>query len=291
MFSKTNVTLETCTQALAKDFATMPGLLGEREINPSRLAFLDHERKDGNFSSPAWAVVVDKHTGQKYRLNGQHSSAMLAACPPADYPADLLVTIEEYTTDDLASDSFRLFNLFDHPRSARGNVDMMGVHRAHYPDLKAISSKLCLTLCDGIAQFEAGRGDKGFVLSKRDRGGYLVRDEDRAFVVWAAPFATTRHAWLLKKPGVVAEMVANCRSDEADAGAFWNLVFSESHPDSEHETRELSRTLRDWVGKPRVGQDRFRREAAKQWKRFRRNVMSPQIPYEPQPPQQDSASA
>ncbi len=107
---------------------------------------------------------------------------------------------------------------------------------------------------------------------------------------WAAQFASTRHAWLLKKPGVVAEMVSNRLSDADEAGDFWTLVFTESHPDSDHETRELSRTLRGYVGKPKLGQDRFRREAAKQWKRFRRSVTTPQIPFDASP-QQDSASA
>jgi hypothetical protein len=157
MFSKTNVTLESCTQDRAKEFATMPALEGERELNPSRLAFLDGHRKAGTFSDPAWAVVIDKATGQKFRINGDHSSNMLAKCPPAEYPVGLMVTIEEYTTDDLTHDAFLLFDLFDHPRSARTNVDVMGLHRAHYPDLKAVDAKLCLALCNGIAMFEASK--------------------------------------------------------------------------------------------------------------------------------------
>ncbi len=290
MFSKTNVTLETCTQDLATTFATMPALEGERDLSPSRIAFLDAERKDGNFSSPSWAVVLDKTTGAKYRLNGHHSSEMLARCEPAEYPTDLLVTIEEYTTDDLAQDAFKLFNLFDHPRSARGNVDVMNLYRAHYPDLKGVNAKLCLAVCNGLAMFEAGRGEKGVVLPTRQRGAYLEDDDYRVFVKWVdSTLAGTVHAWLLKKPGVVAEMVANRRSDLTEAETFWGLVFTESHPDADHETRELSRTLREYVGKPRVGQDRFRREAAKQWRRFRKSVTSVPLPYD-QAPQGDAAS-
>jgi hypothetical protein len=292
MFSKTNVTLESCTHELARTFADMAPLAGERELKPAHVMFLDNHRKAGTFVSPSWAVVVDKSTGTKYRANGQHSSQMLAACPPEEYPAELLVTIEEYTTDDLAHDAFLIFDLFDHPRSVRNNVDVMNLHRAHYPDLKDVDAKLCLALCNGIALFEQSRGEKGQVLPTRQRGGYLEQDDYRTFVQWAAPFAAERHAWLLRKPGVVAEMVANRRSFADEAEEFWRLVFTESHPDSDHETRELSRTLRDWAGKPRVGQDRFRKEAGKQWKRFRRNVAAPQMTFEPTiQPQGDSASA
>jgi hypothetical protein len=292
MFSKTNVTLETCTQELAKTFATMPGLEGERPLNPKRLEFLDAHRKAGTFVSPTWAIVIDKTTGQKYRTNGQHSSRMLADCPPEEYPTGLLVSIEEYTSDDLAHDAFILFQLWDHPRSARSNADVMNQHVRHYADLAGIEAKLCLTLCSGIARFEASRGEKGEVLSARERGAYLQHDHYRSFVVWAATLSGTVHASLLNKPGVVAEMVANRGSDPTEADEFWRLVFTESHPDSDHETRELSRTLREWARKkPKVGQDRFRREAAKQWRRFRRAVTMPQIPYEAPSPQQDSASA
>ncbi len=292
MFSKTNVTLDSCTQDLAKTFATMPALDGERELSPARLAFLDGHRKAGTFVSPTWAVVVDKTTGQKYRANGQHSSTMLANCPTEEYPAGLMVTIEEYTTDDLTHDAFLIFDLFDHPRSVRGNVDVMNLHRAHYPDLKTVDSKLCLALCNGIAMFEAARGDKGVVLPTRQRGGYLQQDDYRSFVQWGATFAVTRHAWLLKKPGVVWEMIVSRRSDPDEAEEFWRLVFTESHPDSDHETRELSRTLREYVGKPRVSQDRFQKEAAKQWRRFRKSVTPVPLPYDQAPtPPQDSASA
>jgi hypothetical protein len=301
MFSKTNVTLETCTQDLAKEFAAMPALEGERELKPAHLTFLDGHRRDGTFVDPTWAVVVDKTTGTKYRANGQHSSTMLANCPPEEYPAGLMVTIEEYTTDDLAHDAALIFDLFDHPRSVRDNVDVMNLHRAHYPDLKDVPSKLCLALCNGIAAFEADRAKAGDQSAEqlpiRQRGGYLQHDAYREFVRWAATFAAARHAWLLNKPGVVAEMVANHRSDSnagtAFAEDFWGLVFTESHPDSDHETRELSRTLRELVGKPRVKQDRFRKEAGKQWRRFRKSVTATpptQMPLEQSPPQ-DSASA
>src|SRR5262245_61631259 len=135
MFSKTNVTLETCTREVAKAFATMPALKGERPLRPHRLAFLRSCVAAGTFVSPTWAVVVDKATGQRYRCNGQHSSTMLADLPDENYPADLLVTIEEYTSDDLTKDAFHIFNIFDHPSSSRTNIDVINQHRVYYDDL------------------------------------------------------------------------------------------------------------------------------------------------------------
>jgi len=277
MFSKTNVTLESCTHELATTFAQMPALAGERPLKPARLAFLRSHLKAGTFVSPTWAVVVDKTTGTRYRANGQHSSTVLAELAPdralgpqdTTYPAGLMVTIEEYTSDDLVKDGFLIFDLFDHPASVRGNVDVMNLHRVHYADLADVDPKLLLNLTSGIALFEKGL-EKGSFFPVRERGAYLEHQEYRQFVLWAAPYVKSVHAWMLKKPGIVAEMVGHRRLDPHAAEDFWHLVFTESHPDSDHETRELSRVLKEWASKPKVSQDRFRRETAKQWRRYRR---------------------
>lgn len=276
MFSKTNVTLETCSHDLATTFAHMPALDGERPLKPARLAFLRSHLKGGTFVSPTWAVVIDKTTGTRYRANGQHSSTVLSELAAADYPANLMVTIEEYTSDDLTKDAFLIFDLFDNPAAARGNGDVMNLYRKHYHDLQDVDIKLLLQVTSGIALFEKGL-DKGLFLPVRERGAYLETEEYRRFALWAAPFTKAVHGWMLKKPGIVAEMVGHRRADQATAEEFWALVFDESHPDSDHETRELSRTLKDWASKPKVSQDRFRKETAKQWRRFRRLHATPNL--------------
>ena len=151
-----------------------------------------------------------------------------------------------------------LFDIFDHPSSSRTNIDVMNLHRVYYDDLQEVDAKLVLTLASGIALYEKGI-DKGLFLPARERGAYLAREDYRQFILWAAPFAKAVHGWMLHKPGIVAEMLSHRRSDAEAAETFWRLVFKESHPDADHETRELSRTLKDWAAKPKVSQDRFRR--------------------------------
>jgi hypothetical protein len=272
MFSKTNVTLETCTSELAREFAAMPGLMGERPLTPSRLAFLNNLRRTGRFASPTWAVVVDQATQTRYRANGQHSSTMLADLPPEEFPTGLLVTIEEYTTDNFREDAFQIFNIFDHPRSARTNTDVMGLHRAQYEALAGVDLHTLVGLCNGIAFHEAHR-EGGQVWSPRERGAYLENDTIREFVLWAAEFKPAKHAWMLGKAGIVAEMFSTFTADQAAAREFWRLVLTESHPDVEHETRELSTTLKDWTMRPRIKQDRFRREVARNWRRYHRSLI------------------
>jgi hypothetical protein len=276
-FSKTNVTLENLTLELARQFAAMPGLPGERPLRDGRLSFLNKERLEGRFVSPGWAVVLDTTTGTRYRLNGQHSSTMLARLEADAFPAGLLVTIEEFSTTDLAHDGLHMFNLFDHPRAARSNTDIMGLYRARYPELAGIELSLLVNLCNGISQHEVNRADQNLlseIHQPRERGVYLMRPEIRAFVLWAAPFEEEIHGWMLHKAGIVAEMFSNVQMDQPAAQEFWRLVLTESHPDQEHETRELSRNLKDLLPKPRIGQERLQKEAAKFWRRYRRSLQA-----------------
>jgi len=282
MFAVTNVSLESCTQAYATAFATMPALPGERALRPARLKYLTECRQAGQFTSPTWAVVIDKVTSQRYRANGQHSSKMLMDCPPEEYPASLMVIVEEYTTDDFEHDAVAIFDIFDSPRSARTNEDVMNLYRSGYPELAAVSSAFCVHIASGIAMFEKSRKN-GVLYEPRKRGLYLETPSYRDFILWAVAFEDSHHGWLFGKPGVVAEMIANRESDPADADEFWRLVLTEAHPDPDHETRELTRTLREWASKPRVRQERFRKEAAKQWRRYHRATVAPTIPYDQRP--------
>lgn len=274
MFALTNVTLEQCTQEFAKAFAALPALPGERRLRPAHVKYLDNCRKAGHFVSATWAVVVDKLTGLRYRVNGQHSSRMLADCPVEEYPTTLPVTIEEYTSDDIVHDRVVIFEKFDDPHQSRTNEDVMGLYKAAYPELADITAAFCVQIASGIHMYEKGRKG-GVALEPRRRGLYLDDPINRDLIQWASTFAMTHHAWMLSKNGVVAEMISSRHLDQSDAEMFWQLVFTESHPDPDHETRELSRTLRDWASKPRVKQDRFRKEAAKQWRRFHKAITPP----------------
>jgi len=291
MFAKTNVTLETCTPESAHAFATMAPLLGERTLKVNRLNFLRGHIQEGRFVSPTWAVVIDSRTGKKCRANGQHSSTVLAELTPeafaAAFPNGLLVTIEEYTSDNLDEDGFVLFDLFDHPKSARSNADTMGLHRAHHPDLVNVDLNLLVNLGNGFAYFNATRED-GTELAPRSRGIYYAEPIYRDFALWAAPYHDSRHAWMFKKPGLVAEMFYEITMvDEVMAKDFWQLVLTESHPDADHETRELSHTLRELAQKQKtVPQTRFRKEAAKYFRRFRlglakANTVTDVLPFVP----------
>jgi hypothetical protein len=273
MFSRTNITLEHCTQELAKQIAAMPGLPGERPLKPSRLAYLDNLRRTHRFAAPSWAIVVNTATGARYRANGQHSSTMLAQIAPEEFPQGLLCTIDEYSTDNFIEDASEIFEIFDNPRSARSNTDKMSTVRAQFPDLREIKLELLVAIVNGVAHYE-GMREGGVVRTPRQRGMYFNEPDVRAFASWAASHEHARHSWMFWKPGVVSEMFTDLQADPEAAKAFWELTLTESHSDPEHETRECSRNLKELAPRPRVGQDRLQKEAAKFWRRYRRSLQA-----------------
>ena len=273
-FAKTNVKLESLTPALAQQFAAMPGLPGERPLRDGRLVFLHKEHVEGRFTGPSWAVALDTASGQTFRANGQHSSAMLCRLDPANFPVNLKVGIEEFTTDDLARDAFRIFNLFDHPRAARSNTDIMGLYRAQYSDLSQIDLSTMVALCNGVNQYESHQ-PQGKTYDPRQRGDHLIRPEVREFVKWISSYDNTMHAFMIGKAGVMAEAFASFKADEATAKVFWDYAFMESHPDPDHETRELTRNLLDLMPRNRISQEQLGKVTKKFWTRYRRSVAAP----------------
>jgi hypothetical protein len=220
-------------------------------------------------------VVVDTTTGQRYRANGQHSSTMLSRLAPPDFPVGLSVSIAEYHTDNLAHDGYRIFNLFDNPRSTRSATDVMGLYRAPWPELADIDLEFLVKICNGINEYE-DQQPNGVIFSPRERGSYLDRPDVRTFALWAVDYETELHGWMFKRAGIVAEMFATIQIDAPIAYEFWRLALTESHPEAEHETREISRILKDLIpDRGRIGQDRLRKEAAKYWRRYRRNQQPP----------------
>jgi len=267
-FRKVDVKLESLTPELARSFAGMQPFQGERSLKSARLNFLRRHVKAGTFSSPTWADAMQRGTDHRYRLNGQHSSAMLAALTPEEFPLGLLVTIETYEFDSVDEDAFALFDLFDNPKSARDNTDALGVDIAAYEDLRAVDRKFAGKAAAGIAYFEGLKKDGGVLHDARRRGIYFADLDNRRFLLWIWPFHDALHVGLLNPP-VMAEVYADWKYNAAMAQEFWTLVLYESHGDPDHETRELSRVLKE-MKQAEKAPEYFYARVRKAWNRYRR---------------------
>jgi len=232
----THIKTETLplTQQLAQEFSSMAAMRGERELRADRLEFLRAKIKDGLFHSPRWAFAnID---GRKVRVNGQHSSKLLADLNGA-MPTGLNVVIDEFTCDT-EEDLCELFAQFDPVESTRRAKDIVNAHARIHPDLDDMTTARCNLIISGIAMHML-RG----VEWKRKK----VTGVDRArlihngipFFKWIAPRLDLKR---LRKVPVIAAMFATWAKDCESADRFWDAVAREDeHPT--HPTRTLSTFL------------------------------------------------
>ena len=269
MVKKLKSELVPLTRPLAERFAQMTPLPGERALRPARVRFFEARVQDTTFNSPNWSLTTIGDSDHEYRADGQHTSHVLALCTDEQFPEHLLVTINTYHLDS-EEDRVQLFDLFDNPNSARTNLDKMGIFIATHTDLAHIEDRAYLSkVAHGIDYHN--REGKLETHTARDFGMYFDVPVNRAFANWLYRWHEAEHAWMIGKPGVVAEIYADWLSYPALAADFWGQVITESNPDPDDDTRELARTLKDWSRKqPRFKQDKFRVRAKKTWDRFRR---------------------
>lgn len=264
-----NSNSEPLTKELAQQFAKMPRLPGERELKQSRMAQLRTLLETGRFLAPIWAKGFCLEDQKHYRLDGQHTSELLATLE-SSFP-DLTVTIVNYEFDSVAADAPNLFDIFNNPLSTRTDLDKLSVYRAGHADLEDIDHKFLEKVLKGIRFYEAKILKKPNVLSGRNKGTYLANRENRDFARWLWKFHDAKHGWLVGKDGVVGEICSDYHHDADLADEFWSFVFKENHPDVEHPTRELSSRLRDWSKSEKKRKaEQFYKETKKIWERYRR---------------------
>lgn len=281
MIRKLQPEFTSLTPEIAKQVSMMPSLLGEREIKQDRMKFHAANIKAGRFFSPNWAEAVLKGTEQRFRINGHHTSTLLANAKDYDVEFPLgedgkpmPLVIEMWEIDSVDEDATALFNLFDNPKCARSNDDIMGLYRAHYPDLDAISNKFLMKMCNGIDLYletSMNEDERASVLRTRDRGLHLAKDSHRNFAVAFWSFRESDHAAFLSKPGIVAEAFAEWLQDSHAAEEFWGYVLRDDHPDHDHVTRELGRTYERLLESPRKPKaDIYRKKANATWKIYQK---------------------
>jgi hypothetical protein len=124
------------TPALATEFSTMPASVTERELNPKRMDYLKGVILGGSALPFIWARAKVLETGEVYRVNGHHSSTLLASLD-GDMPEGLIAHIDNYEVQanmDLAW----LFRQFDPRQSARTPGDIAGAYMMSVPELRNV---------------------------------------------------------------------------------------------------------------------------------------------------------
>jgi hypothetical protein len=207
-----------CTRELAQEISTMKPSLVEREFNPRREKYLAGKSEDGLLIPFNWSIVT--LNGVKERINGQHSSTMLAKLN-GSFPDGLFVHLDEYEVDAVEGE-VALFRQFDARESARSARDVAGASKNVIPELDHVPLDVAKLAAEGIAwqrdvieRAPVGTGDARYELFT-----YLNM---RPFFVWCGVLFTEKTTELMRVP-VLAAMYATFNVDEVAARAFWHEV-------------------------------------------------------------------
>lgn len=238
MSRQTKIEIKPLRADLVQWFRSLPHLEGDRDqqstIGKQRIAWFAKLCRDGEFYSPDWAIAICD--GRQYRVNGGHSSLMLAAAGE-HFPLGLPVVLRWFSCQSYA-DVLELFNHFDNRKSLRSTSDKTKVHKSIHADLTMVAPTYINRMLNGIQCFynngNSLRGDE-------DDRTRLIHGET-AFLAWAAKYVRPR---FMGRSGVIACMYRSYNADAKLAEQFWSMVHDESAPQPAHPTRVLAKFLQE----------------------------------------------
>jgi hypothetical protein len=282
MIRKVKVELLVLTLLLAIEFAQMSAVPGERDEKPGRIEWLRGHLARGTFLGVDWHLVLDQSTGKTYRCEGQHSSKLLAALPPEEFPEDLMATVTHWEVSSLSDQGHTLFDYFNNPASVRNLADIVGSDTAQFdwagPDGVEIEKKFRETTAKGIeayyqmrfenefkqwkrllekaedkadiAELRRGKPTKQKLPEKRDIGTLFCDEQYRRFCLFLSRLRTVtvnqkpvKHKFVLTESGTVSVIFGDWLRDEDFAHSFWAEVITEANPDPEDISRECASSI------------------------------------------------
>jgi len=238
------------TPQLAADFAAMPASLTEREIKPKRVEHLKDAVLGGRALAFNWMRAKVTDSGILYRVNGQHSSAMLTQLN-GQFPDDLKVHIDDYEVPDNASLAL-LFRQIDNRMSARTIEDISGAYQGLQTDLVDVPRSSARRAIEGAAWYrkkiigdDVPTGDERFSLFNDTALHPFIQMVGR-IVSAKTPESTTP---------VIGTMCGTWEREPSVSEVFWDEVAKQGGGNEEnHPTTALDKWLleaRERDDKPR----------------------------------------
>jgi hypothetical protein len=214
--------------------------LSERRLNAYRAMF-----QQGLFRPCTWAKAFCTETNGWYRVNGKHTSILLASMP--EIP-EFYVTIEEYKCDTL-HDVARLYATFDSRIQSRTSRDINVSFAATVPALAEVSGRVVNLSVVGMAYYTWG--DACHKKQPAERAELLLEHTD--FVLWLNGIVglkgkqkedegikSSQH---LQRGAVAAAMMATWMKVPDKATEFWTAVRDETGARNTLPDRKLAHWL------------------------------------------------
>jgi len=227
------------TPALASEFQSMTSCPRERPLLKSRLDRLREEGEVGIFHAMVWSSVHCLETKTTYRINGHHTSTVLASWVGALPRA--YATVERWQCDTL-KEVAKLWSQRDQSESVRSKSDVNLAYAGSVPELANIPKHTVNLVVSAVALADFGfRSRSGGAGSRAER---IVDKNVINFTIWFdAIVGSCVDGRYLKRVPVVRAMYVTYNKSANDADVFWKEVRDASNPDNESPSRKLNKFL------------------------------------------------
>jgi len=226
---------------LVTEFSEMTRLPRDREVSQARLDFiLDRViKRDFHGSELASATVLED--GVTYRVNGKHTSMVLASLTDDDLSGlGLELWVKRFECDTM-EDAARLYETFDSRMSVKSCRDVAMTYAGAFNELSEIPASTIQHLVGAFAW-----GLKG----ERSRAGGIgtsaaLLGDNIEFCLWYNELLgkNSDGSRKLRRSPVVAAMWRSWNKCKRDCQIFWELVRDENGDSPQCPDRTLARFL------------------------------------------------
>jgi hypothetical protein len=215
----------------------------DRPLNERRMMVYERFMKDGSFRPVTWATCFCIETGQEYRVNGHHTSTLLARLDPIP---EFYAVIESYEADTL-DDVAKLWATFDSRICVRTNSDINGSFAATVDELKEFPTRFINLIVTALSFHKWG--DQYGATPAPERAELILDSVE--FALWVSSVLGHRDGksvrFLYRGP-VVAAMYATWLKSHKAATDFWCAVRDETGDNPNRPDRRLAK----WLGQMNV---------------------------------------
>lgn len=266
------------TPALAKRFSEMERCPADRELRPARMDRIKNIIEKGELRTCEWASAFCEETGQEYRVNGKHTSTVLATMN-GSAPKGTKVVVAKYRCRTLA-DVSRLYSTFDSRLSIRTTTDINRVFAHAEESLRDLNDGLIGLAVTGMS-FATWGARYSSEHPAEERAELLLKHP--GFVLWLNQLYSggEDNCRFLKRGPVASAMFKTWGKAQAASTTFWSSVRDGSSPNTHSPDRKLQRWLLSYTvntgmgsrvqGKGRADAREMMVKCLHAWNAWRRN--------------------
>lgn len=228
------------TRTLAAEWRDLTPAPADRPLSAARIAVYRKLVSMGLFRpSVEWAKAHCAENGGLFRVNGKHTSTLLADLD--QMPDGMTANVQEYQCDTM-DDVARLYSTFDSRDTTRTANDVTLAFAAVDEDLSKIGLRVVSLAVTGIALHRHG---PRYASDTRpaERAEALLDPTCKQFVLWLDGIFSGKRTRHIQRGGVVAAMFGTWLRCRKDATAFWVAVVDETGATPGAPDRRLARYL------------------------------------------------